>query len=194
MKVFLLFAAMAVATGSAGAQNLVQNPNFDTGAAGWELSPFAAWSDRVDHNNSPFSGAMQITTRDLDSAQQCIEVHGSTKYAISVWVEKDPQASISPCASPNHFIQVEFYDAAQCGGDATSSFGSVQSLLEPDGWQHFTSAFTTQQTTQSALLSLDGECRSTGTGISIHYFDDILIVADEILQADFEPQDQAPSS
>jgi hypothetical protein len=39
MKPFLFFAAMAAAT-SAGAQNLVQNPNFDTDASNWQLSIF----------------------------------------------------------------------------------------------------------------------------------------------------------
>jgi hypothetical protein len=56
MKRFAFFVMMG-ATMSASAQNLVQNSNFDTDAADWDLSTFSAWSNRVDHGDSPFSGA-----------------------------------------------------------------------------------------------------------------------------------------
>jgi hypothetical protein len=62
----------------------------------------------------------------------------------------------------------------------------VEPTTEPDGWQHIASAFTTEETTRSALLTLYGECLTSGAGIAIHYFDDILLTPDEIFQADFE--------
>jgi hypothetical protein len=185
MKWFTCFVMMG-ATISASAQNLVQNPNFDTDPAGWNLSAYSVWSNRVDHGDSPFSGALQITTRDSDSASQCVELNGLTKYAISLWVEKDPQPGISPCAAPSHRLEIGFYDSQQCGGPVTSSFDSVEPRLEPDGWQRIASVFTTEETTQSALLTLDGECLTQGAGVAIHYFDDIVLTPDEIFQTDFE--------
>jgi hypothetical protein len=185
MKWFAFFVIMG-ATMSATAQNLVQNPNFDTDAAGWDLSTYSAWSNRVDHGDSPFSGALQITTRDSDSASQCVELSGLTKYAVSLWVEKDPEPDISPCAIPSRRIEIEFHDSQQCGGPVTVSFDSVEPHLEPDGWQRIAGAFTTEETTQSALLTLYGECLTQGAGVAIHYFDDIVLTPDEIFQADFE--------
>ena len=185
MKWFAFFVTMG-ATMSASAQNLVQNPNFDTDAASWNLSAYSAWSNRVDHGDSPFSGALQITTRDSDSASQCIEFSGNTKYATSLWVEKDPQPGVSPCANPSRKFEIDFHDDAQCGGDVTSSLISGEPRPEPDGWQHLTDVFISAETTRSASLTLYGECLTQGSGIAIHYFDDILLSSDEIFQADFE--------
>ncbi len=109
-----------------------------------------------------------------------------TRYAISLWVEKDPQPGISPCASPNRRVEVEFHDAEQCGGVGTLSFETAEPRPEPEGWQHIAGAFTTEETTRSVLLTLDGECLTQGAGIAIHYFDDILVAPDEIFHADFE--------
>ena len=180
------FFVIVSATMSVSAQNLVQNSNFDTDAAGWDLSTYSAWSNRVDHGDSPFSGALQITTRDSDSASQCVELSGLTKYAISLWVEKDPQPGISPCATPSRMIEIDFHDSQQCGGPVTFSFASLEPHLEPDGWQRIASVFTTEETTQSALLTLYGECLTQGAGVAIHYFDDIVLTPDEVFQADFE--------
>ncbi|MEP6482988.1 MAG: hypothetical protein ABJB01_00975 [Rudaea sp.] len=185
MKKFL-GVCVVLCMSSAQAQNLVQNPNFDQDATGWDLSMFTTWSNRVDHGDSPLSGALQISTRDADSARQCIELRGSTAYAVSMWVEKDPQPDIAPCATPNNHIQIELRSAAQCGGSTTLYFGSIERLPEPEGWQHFMGEITTQDTTRSALVTLSGSCDAKGTGISIHYFDDIFIAPDSIFATDFE--------
>jgi hypothetical protein len=130
----------------------------------------------------------------MDYAEQCVAVNASTRYAISAWVEKDPQASISPCSEPTNRIRIDFLDAAQCGGSTTGIFYPSGPRVEADGWQNIAFVLKTQETTQSALLTLYGECETAGTGIAIHYFDDILFEADEILQADFESQDQPATS
>ncbi len=161
MKWVAFFVIMS-ATMSVSAQNLVQNPDFDTDAAGWDLSTFSAWSNRVDHGDSPFSGALQITTRDRDFASQCVELSGLTKYAISLWVEKDPQPGISPCASPSRGMQLEFHDVQQCGGTVTSLFESAEPRPEPDGWQHIVAVFTTDETTLAHALRRVPNARCRG--------------------------------
>jgi hypothetical protein len=185
MKRFVLLLAMMSAAATAGAQNLIQNPAFDENATGWDLSMYSTWSNRVDHGDSPFSGALQITTRTTDSDTQCIDIRGTTRYAISLWVEKDPQPSLSPCSGTSSGAMVHFFNAKQCSGPEAGQMGFARRLPEPEGWQHFLGTFTTDGTTQSASLSLDAEC-SGGGGISIHYFDDIFIGPDSIMKADFE--------
>jgi Carbohydrate binding domain len=186
MKRLAMLAAMMGIAGSLNAQNLVENSTFDTDVSGWDLSTYSTWSDRVDHNNSPYSGALQVTTRDKDFAAQCVELRGSTTYAVSIWVEKDTQASIAPCASPNHGLDIELRNTSQCGGETTLFLSTLRQIPEPNGWQHILGEIKTQTTTRSALVTLSGECDAAGTGISIHYFDDIVIAPDTILQADFE--------
>jgi hypothetical protein len=185
MKRIVSCLAMVCAAASAGAQNLVQNSGFDDDAAGWDLSMYSTWSNRVDHDNSPFSGALQITTRTMDTGAQCIDIRGTTTYAMSLWAEKDPQPSISPCSRTSSGFSVKYFNAKQCAGPEATELDIARRIPEPDGWQHFSTSFTTDETTQSVLLSLDAEC-SDGTGISIHYFDDIVFEPDAIFRADFE--------
>jgi Carbohydrate binding domain len=188
MKRIVLFLAMMGGAAVATAQNLIQNPGFDEDASGWDLSMFSTWSNRVDHGDSPFSGALQITTRTTDTGAQCVNLRGATTYTVSVWAEKDPQPSIAPCATPGSTVGLNYFDAQQCAGPTNLEFIFAERIPEPDGWQHFSGSFKTPETTQSALLMLSGSCRSAGAGIAIHYFDDISLEPDIILQADFEPQ------
>ena len=188
MKRFGMFLVMVSAAATAGAQNLIQNSGFDENADGWDLSMYSTWSNRVDHGNSPLSGALQITTRSVDTGAQCVNLQGGATYVVSVWVEKDPEPSISPCASPASGPSIQFFDAGQCAGPTTQEIFFRQKIPEPDGWQQFIGPFTPPMSTRSMLLTLSGECLSNGTGIAIHYFDDISIVPDLIFRADFEVQ------
>ena len=82
-------AVLMAAANSVAAQNLIENPSFDTDATGWTTGPWTTWSPRQDHTPATLGlgGSLQIDTGLPDSAQQCFAVKPNTNYIFSTWFD-----------------------------------------------------------------------------------------------------------
>jgi len=180
----ILGIGLVMCLSSVQAQNLVQNGQFDSDAAGWLLSMHSDWSNRIDFNNSETSGSLQISTGSVDDAIQCIPLRGNTTYALSIWAEKDPQSSVAPCANPAHSISLDLFDGAQCGG-TNLGFYRTTSQTDPNSWQNSAGTIASPANTRSGLLTLTATCRSQ-SGVAIYYYDNIFVGPDAVFASDFE--------
>jgi hypothetical protein len=109
-----------------GGDAKVQNPSFDTGLDPWVVEALTGSSihhGSVDVAGSALSGSAEIVAVDATGAStlsQCIAVSGGTGYRFGAWSQI---AAVS--GAPTAEIRLEFFDNAECAGEAIGAGSSV---------------------------------------------------------------------
>lgn len=186
-RIFFAVVLMAAAT-AAAAQNVIQNPSFDTDATGWTTGPWTTWSPRQDHTPETLGlgGSLQIDTGLPDSAKQCFAVKPNTAYIFSTWFMQDPTSDFAPCSNPNWSLEISWWDGVDCTQTQTASPLETIPLGEiPKHWTQLTFLHTTPPQTDHAQVKFTASCPALN-GSTIMYFDDVSFQADDIFGADFE--------
>jgi len=116
MHKFIFFLTLA-ASGESSAANLVANPDFDAGVAGWNFSGGCgdpAWDDVV---GSPATGALAINcvnALSAETATQCIAVAANS-------VDFSVRAADNGSAGPADFV-LKTYPSPDCSGTSSGAF------------------------------------------------------------------------
>ena len=116
MHKLVLFFAL-VASGESGATNLITNPDFDVGAAGWNLSGGCSGSGWDDVVGSPATGSLAINCVDAPSAEtarQCIAVAATN-------VDFSLRTADNGVAGPADFV-LKTYSSQDCSGMSSGTF------------------------------------------------------------------------
>ncbi len=174
---------------SLSAQNLLNNPGFDTGTQGWATSQYTDWSNTQDHDGDGFGtgGSVHMSSTSQEYAQQCVTVLPDRRYVLDLWIQKDPNPLFAPCSGANWFFQATFWDDTACHSTQIGAMAPViqLGLPDPDGWFNKRISGITPTGTRAAQVELFASCNANN-GVAIYYFDDVSLQPDEIFPADFE--------
>lgn len=189
---FLLILAMAF-TQSANAQNLLENPNFDSYPFDyWRLDPDSFWTQRQNHSENSLSGSIAIQSSDPSMIAQCVQgLYPSTRYILSAWTKVLVNENTCPWMS--YALVVEWWAGDQCdGGTKPINWISTSKGSDADTWSEFTMASADREFTispagtKSAKVEIAGACPHGGNAGTL-YVDDVSFVADVIFTNNFEP-------
>jgi hypothetical protein len=154
-------------------QNLLINPNFDTGLSGWVEgnSKLVAWSPTNDADGSSHSGSVQVTAR-INSGgfvvmEQCVPVTAGRQYEIAAKM-MGANADTGVGAAAVFFFSSADCEAGQLDGDleafAVQSAGQFESIsgqgVAPAG-------------AVAAAVMLAGSQSPNNDVVSVTYLDDI---------------------
>lgn len=155
MHRLVLFLALA-ASGESNATNLVTNPDFDAGVAGWHFSGGCSdpgWDDVV---GSPTTGALAINCVNAPSAEtatQCIAVTATS-------VDFSLRTAENGSAGPGDFV-LKTYPSQDCSGMSNGAFAPSEVKSVPgtaccgNSWEERSrSAVALPPGTQSALVEI----------------------------------------
>lgn len=127
----LVFAAWFLVSGTARAQNLLTNPNFDAGLSGW-TGPAGVFDPTRDANGNPLSGSAQVSPPGAfcDDIQQCVNVTAGGIYELTgrLLFPSGTQFNSGPGSAS---ILFGFYDAA-CGSQSFSLVGAPVPIFIPN--------------------------------------------------------------
>jgi len=112
-----------------GWSGLLANPNFDSGIDGWsysDVSVFSALADDAD-GRTAFSGALLMSRaaggEHAHAASQCLDVSGRRGWEWKLGGTVKLADALPPDGpSVSAWMEVRFFPAADCGGEADSSF------------------------------------------------------------------------
>jgi hypothetical protein len=161
---------------SGGGSNLVQNPHFDSDISPWLSSSgaFTSWTGTQDHHDTGSSGvgsALVTSAGAPEFLTQCISVQPTFRYFASGWAK-------STCG---HAAQLNlFWADADC---TVSGIGLSASTSLADTWQELAIAAVApddRDVTAVLVLQNTGECHDNS------YFDDVLLIEDDIFENGFE--------
>jgi len=175
---FLL--ALVLIAGPAAAENLLQNPLFNTDLSGWSnygATPSWTSDDRYD---SPTSGAMAIVAGgDIPvGAAQCVTLPGEGDYELGIDFVRAIGSSTAWA-----WISVGWYSGAAC----TGSLGFDQDSTEASsGWQRLDHEWTAPGGSASARVAVYSQ--DTGAAPELH-FDNAYFGVPVIFEDGFESAD-----
>jgi len=177
--------ALVICAGSpAVAQNLLANPDFDTGVAGWDT--FAAWSDE-DWLSSASSGSATrindaVSISGLPLAAQCIELPtAAPRYRLSGWM-LNPAGQTAPGYGN---LYLTFHSAAACDDSALIDGFDAPSVQQTGVWEGVGVIVTTPSGSVSARVG--STVQTLGPGLLQVYLDHVIFeVWDPIFSDDFE--------
>lgn len=137
VSAFALLLVLAV-VGTAAAQNLLVNPNFDSNVAGWSFTTPGTftWDSSLDANSNPLSGSGRLdntspATFGTSFAAQCVAVTGGSNY--DFWTQIRIPSGQTQTGYANGVVN--FYDGASCGGSNVGGFASPSVLsTTTDTW------------------------------------------------------------
>ena len=131
--------ALLLAAPAAFATNLVVNPGFDGGAAGWKLWSQAGkltseWRPE-DATSDPGSGSFRLThlgDRALGyaGATQCVPVAGGATHAVAGRL----RIPAGQAATGRAVIELDWYSGPGCSSDLLNAEFAVQRETTPGGW------------------------------------------------------------
>jgi hypothetical protein len=161
----------------AAAQNLLQNPGFDTDLGGWTLVPGSgsiAWN-ALDADGKASSGSARLVTPSAEgsttnSIHQCVAVAGGAGYVFSAKVFRSQGALVTV------FGSVVWHAGAGC-----SSFLEEDTPLSlfapgPGGWQTESATVDAPAGAGSAVVRL--RARREDAGALVAHFDDAVFAPD----------------
>lgn len=158
---------------AAHAQNLVPNPDFDTGVEPWQMVPGAIGTvTHVPDDGSPAPGALRLERPDESN-------RGSSTAAISACMPVDADTrfdligSVKLVVGNSASVQVTGYSSVDCSGSIVS-FDPVLSTQAADGLWHSFSAtdFPLPDTVGSVVVRLNSGVAFPATQ-SVALFDHI---------------------
>jgi len=135
--VFALLLVLVTA-GTAAAQNLLVTSNFDSNVSGWSFTTLGTftWNSSLDADSYPLSGSGRLENGSTAAfgtsfAAQCVAVTGGSNYDLMVRIRIPSGQTDSGYA----MINVNFYNAASCGGSNVGGAASPQVLsTTTDTW------------------------------------------------------------
>ena len=174
LAVSLLLAGQAPAL---SAQNILTNPDFDSGLNGWQPLPMVFWDGSVDADGSPTSGSAKAsfsfgfpTPGEYPVISQCVPLTGGDSYALGGKVLIDDD-SVDTYA----YYTVTLFPATGCTGAPLSSTPIATPVVTTvNSWVASTASFT-NGLARSALFSA---VIFLTPGSSFHgNFDDTFVIA-----------------
>lgn len=190
MPKLLLLALALTASWPAIAGNLVVNPGFATDLTPWNAFNYfdltVVWSP-LDANGDPASGSVEGTVpihgtfRGPPYVIQCVTVTPNTRYVVGVKA-LIPSTSAAPTASAG--VLANTYPSSDCSGNANVHHLSPVTSAQ-DTWIDIRHPLQTAADEHSIQLNLRVQAPH-GTLLR-SYFDDALILPDDLLASDFEP-------
>ncbi|HEX4960775.1 MAG TPA: hypothetical protein VF173_08045 [Thermoanaerobaculia bacterium] len=134
---------LAGLTASASAQNLLVNPNFDTGLGGWQVGgvPMVSWDGTRDADGSPTSGSARavwqqpVVTGIYPVVSQCVEITPGTSYLFGGKVFLPPGQTTS---GSGFFVALQFGTSGCSGPPPPGSFVQTPPVLIPGSWTETT--------------------------------------------------------
>jgi hypothetical protein len=181
-------AVLIIAANVAAAQNLIENPSFDTDATGWTTGPWTAWSPRQDHTPATLGlgGSLQIDTGLPDSGKQCLAVKPNTAYIFSTWFMQDPTSDFAPCSNPNWNVEISWWEGVDCTQTKTAPPLDIIPLGDiPKQWTQLSILHVSPPLTGRAQVKFTASCPALN-GSTIMYFDDVSFQPDDVFLDDFE--------
>ena len=174
----------------AAAWNLLKNPDFIGGTAGWNLSTTNSGTAGYESFfGSPDNGSLRLQSynfNDTAHADQCVDV--------SKWLDIDFSARKlydGESGTGTHAFKLQIYDAAECGGNVLGTITLPEAGASVDGnpvgaWVEVSVLGTPLPSgALSAKVTLDTVAGSAG--VSYYIVDDVQVVPpDEIFPDAFE--------
>ena len=125
-----LFLVLATA-GTAAAQNLLVNPNFNSDVSGWSFTTPGTftWDSSLDADSNPSSGSGRLDNTSpaafgTSFAAQCVAVTGGSSYDFSAQIRIPSGQTDTGYAA----VVANFYNAASCGGSNVGGTSTPQVL------------------------------------------------------------------
>ncbi len=155
----LLVSVLAAVGGTAAAQNLLVNPNFDANVTGWSFTTPGTftWDSSLDADSNPLSGSGRLDNTSpvaagSSFAAQCVAVTGGSNYDFLAKIRIPSGQSQTGYAN----VVVNFYNAASCSGSNVGGTASPSVLsTTSDTWvQSQVLAFAAPGTAVSAQVNL----------------------------------------
>ena len=175
---------------TAHAQNLVQNPNFDSDMSAWTTTIGNNWSNAHDHSDfqNGTGGSLQISTSTSDFALQCIPINSNTPYVADVWIRKDPNPQFAQCSNPSYQVNYRFYSDGACQNFLTAYLGLSFGDISTD-WFDRRTILDSPPNTSTLQVAFVATCGAANGSLTL-YFDDVSVFGDKIFADDFDPHTQ----
>jgi hypothetical protein len=171
----LAFLGAFASTGTAAAQNLLVNGNFDSNVLGWGFVGTGSFTrdSSLDADSDPSSGSGRLENTapvgfGASSATQCVAVTGGRNYDFKAWI-RFPTGQAS---SGRAMVNVNFFDAAGCHGSniGGSASPNVQSTTTGTWVLSQVVAIAAPASAVSAQINLDS-VKTEATGSLVANFD-----------------------
>jgi hypothetical protein len=172
-----------VAAGSANAQIVLTNPNFDTDLEGWTFSGAgsAEWNP-ADVDGSGSSGSVRWTatsyTGDQAIWQHVVSVPGNHEVSVYIYV---PSGQL---VAPQPTIQMSFYSAPDCAGGTRDSFVTSQPVTTFDSWVLVT--IPEHWAPTADCVAIDLRLGAPSGSESVAYFDAVTLITPIVFSDGFE--------
>lgn len=155
---YLLPLFLLIGPGIGHGENLLNNPNFDTGIDHWVAVSDAliGWEPGDDVNGDPKSGSMVIAQDDGDvdaaiSEADCVSVVGGAEYRFGGHV----YVTSGQPGTPRILIGMSLYDGHKCTGSPLISPSTSNVISSFDTWILKTSAGVINSSALSARLHIN---------------------------------------
>lgn len=137
----------------AGAQNLVQNGDFDTDVSSWVANSGTITHDNTEGSSSGPGSLNNTTGSAQSSARQCVTgIVGGVPHSFGADFRVVAGGPLNFCR-----VQLDEYDSSDCSGTSTSQLGSVQQSIPFNSatYTSLDSMHTFEATTASVRVRLD---------------------------------------
>jgi hypothetical protein len=155
----MVFALLGGQLAAGATENLLVNPNFDTGLNGWQVTGPAFWDPTRDAGNSSSSGSARgvFNAPSVTGLQgvvgQCVPIAAGTTYEVG----GDIYIAGGQTAGSSAFFSVVFYPEAGCMGPPPPEGGGILTTPRVTGTGAWTSSIATFTAGfgQAALISAE---------------------------------------
>jgi len=182
----ILVVLIIVAAGTADAQNLLTNPNFDTDLDGWGFSGVGSldWNP-ADVDGSASSGCARWSANSYTGAQSIWQhvVSNPGYHELSVYIYV-PSAQI---VAPQPTIQMSFYSTPDCAGGTRSGYVTSQPVTTFDSWVLVT--ISEHWAPTADCVGIDLRLGAPSGSESVAYFDAVTLITPIVFSDDFEAGD-----
>jgi hypothetical protein len=144
MAALALGALLAGHAAALSAQNLLVNPNFDTGLSGWQATSVASWDRSLDAKQSPSSGSARgtfdasVVSGIYPVILQCVPLAAGRTYTMGgeIYIPSGNTATGSA-----FFIGV-FFPTADCSGPPPPAYTTTPQVTTVGAWTFSALSFT----------------------------------------------------
>ncbi len=187
-KIFTILGVVAMAT-VANAQNLIQNPGFESDFASWLAGPTGSYTAPT-ISTTDFHGGAKSANYDAATATtgfyQNVAISASTSYTLSFWYKASSQRDPASSTYANIFRLWSIMKDASGTAVYNTTNSSEDPLRTNNGYLPLTDVWTQHTvtfTSHASAASLDFAFRSYGSGSS--FIDDTSLTAGTMATVDF---------